>query len=107
MQILVIRPILTLFSNVDSRSHFVTLFEAGPRDEFRLVEKLTTSEEESGESQGLAKVPTERQAPTAPDIPDAQLRDENIAPILIAKLHSNDKPKLEEILGASENVKKL
>ena len=55
----------------------------------------------------MANIPAEGHAPTAPNIPDAQLRDEDIAPILIAKSQSNDKPKLEEILGALEKVKKL
>ena len=78
----------------------------GPGEETRLVEQLT-SEEESGDSQRVAKRTPEAQAPTTPDIQDAQLRDENIAPILIAKLNGDEKPKLEEILKDSENVKKL
>jgi len=73
--------------------------EAGPGEEPRLVEQLTTSEEESGGSQRVAKGPPEEEAPTVPDIQDAQLRDENIAPILMAKLAGGKKPKLEEVLG--------
>ena len=41
------------------------------------------------------------------DVQDAQLRDENIAPILLAKLSGGDKPELGEILRGSENLKKL
>jgi len=81
--------------------------EADPREEPRLVEQLTQSEADSRESQRVAKGPQEEAAPTVPDIQDAQLRDENIAPILVAKLAGDEKPKLEDILGDSENVKKL
>ena len=68
--------------------------EADPGEELRLVEQLTTSEEESGDSQRAAKGPLEEEAPTIPNVPDAHLRDENIALILIAKLQGGEKPKL-------------
>ena len=76
-------------------------------EEPRLVERLNDSEGESGGSQKVVTAYDGNQTPAAPNIPDAQLRDENTAPILIAKLQSNGKPKLEEIFRASENVKKL
>jgi len=61
-----------------------------PGEEPWLVEQLTTSNEESGERQRVANIPAEGQALVAPNIPDAKLRDEDIAQIL--KLQSNDKP---------------
>ena len=81
--------------------------EAGPGEEPRLVEQLTQPEAESGDSQRVAGGTPEEATPTDPTVQDAQLRDEDIAPILMAKLAGGDKPKLEEILGDSENLKKL
>ena len=60
--------------------------EADPGVEPRLVEQLTQPEAESGGSQREAGGPPEEDTPTVPDVQDAQLRDEDIAPILIAKL---------------------
>ena len=71
------------------------------------MEQLTQPEAESGGSQGLAGGTPEGDTPTDTDVQDAQLRDENIAPILLAKLSRGDKPELEGILGGVENLKKL
>ena len=60
--------------------------EAGLGEEPRLVEQLTQPEAEFGDSLRVAKGPPEEETPTIPDVQDAQLRDENIAPILMAKL---------------------
>ena len=81
--------------------------EAGPGVEPRLVEQLSQPEEESGGSQGTAERTPEGSTSTGLDIQDAQLKDENIAPILMAKLTGGDKPELGEILGGSEDLKKL
>jgi len=80
---------------------------AGTGVEPWLVEQLTQPEAESGGSQQVSEETPEEDTPTDPDIQDAQLRDENIAPVLMAKLSGGDKPELEGILRGSENLKKL
>ena len=56
------------------------------------MEQLTQPEAETGGSQGKAAGPSEGSTPTDSGVQDAQLRDENIAPILLAKLSGGDKP---------------
>ena len=81
--------------------------EAGLREEPRLVEQLTQPEAETGVSQGKAAEPSESSTPTDPYVQDAQLRDENIAPILLAKLSGGDKTGVRRNsrrLGESQEV---
>ena len=68
------------------------------------MEQLSQPEVESGGSQGQAEGTLEGSASTGLDVQDAQLKDENIAPILLAKLTGGDKPELGEVLGGSQEV---
>ena len=67
------------------------------------MEQLSQPEEESGGSQEKAEGTPEGSTSSDSDVQNAQLKDENIAPILLAKLTGGDKLELGEILRLGES----
>ena len=55
----------------------------------------------------MPTIPILGPAPATPNVAEEQLKDEDIASILILRTQNAETPNTEEILGASEKVKRL